>query len=163
MRFLKPYMTSWNFSVSNSTTNRVKQHDYVLLCILVAIFNHYPPQSSISKLLLFWQKHFAVRFLAQKAGHVTLPYGGATRQPSLCSPWAAESLGWTLGGLRDCHNTLGLPKAISDTGYKQEPLIARSWFQTGCQLFRVGARGVRHLKERAENIYVWVNTLLLLA
>jgi len=47
-----------------------------------------------------------MRFLAQKAGHVTRPYGGATEQPSLCSPCAAESLGWTLSGLRDCHNTL---------------------------------------------------------
>jgi len=92
-----------------------------------------------------------VRFLAQEAGHVTRPYGGATEQPSLCSPWAAERLGWTLSGLRDCHNTLGLPKAISDTRYKQEPLIARPRFQTGCQLFREGAKGVRHLKGQAEN------------
>jgi len=104
-----------------------------------------------------------VRFLAQEAGHVTRPYGGATEQPSLCSPWAAERLGWTLSGLRDCHNTLGLPKAISDTRYKQEPLIARPRFQTGCQLFREGAKGVRHLKGQAENIYVWVNSLLSLA
>ncbi len=63
----------------------------------------------------------------------------------------------------DCHNTLGLPKAISDTGYKQQPLIGWPWFQTGCQLFCVGARGVRHLKGQAENIYVWVNMLLPLA